>query len=148
MGTVKTVPVGVDTVIHGGTGEILAQKVITRDVLVKDSEEWLSAYAQLVRSLFKLNGNEVKVMFWCALNVAVNTNEIALPRVVKDRMSRETGLTVGSIENALGGLVAKKLMKRPGRGVYHLDPDATWRGDLKARAKNVQVFLNYKIEKP
>jgi hypothetical protein len=148
MSRLKTVPVSIETVIHGGTSEVLAQKVITRDVLVKDGEEWLSAYARLVRGMFNLDGNEVKVLLWAALAATVNTNEIVLTRTIKERMSVEIGLSVGSIENALSRLVSKKFLHRIGRAVYHLDPESTWRGDLKSRAKNIQVFLNYKIEKP
>lgn len=141
-------PASIETVLDSESGEVLAQKVITRDILVKDNEEWLSAYAKLVRGLFNLDGNEVKVLLWCALAATVNTNEIVLARLIKQRMSEETGLSIGSIENALGRLVSKKFMNRVGRGVYHLDPDSTWRGDLKSRAKNIQVYLNYTLEKP
>ncbi len=148
MSRLKTVPASIETVLDSESGEVLAQKVITRDILVKDNEEWLSAYAKLVRGLFNLDGNEVKVLLWCALAATVNTNEIVLARLIKQRMSEETGLSIGSIENALGRLVSKKFMNRVGRGVYHLDPDSTWRGDLKSRAKNIQVYLNYTLEKP
>jgi hypothetical protein len=144
----KTVPVGVDTVIDSRTSEVLHQKVLTREVLVKDSEEWFNTYAKLVRVFCNLDGNEVKVLFWCALAATVNSNEVTLNLAIKTRMSAEIGLAVGTIENALGRLVSKGFMHRTARGVYHLDPDSTWRGDLKSRAKNIQVFLNYKIEKP
>jgi hypothetical protein len=148
MGRLKTVPVNIETVIDADTGQVLDQKVITREILVKDAEEWFNTYAKLIRSLFNLDGNEVKVLFWCALAATVNTNEIVLPRLIKQRMGAETGLSIGSIENALGRLVNKGFLHRLGRGVYHLDPDSTWRGDLKARAKNIQVFLNYTIAQP
>jgi hypothetical protein len=129
-------------------GEVLAQKVITREVLVKDSETWLIIYAKLVQAMLDLNGNEVKVLLWCALEAKVNTNEVVLARHIKLRMSAEIGLGIGSIDNALGQLVTKEFLKRTGRGVYHVDPDSTWRGDLKSRAKNIQVFLTYKVEQP
>lgn len=145
MGRMKTVPVSLETIIQSDTGEVLGQKVITRDILVKDSEEWVSAYAKLIRSTFNLSGNEVKVLFWCALNATVNTNELVLARAIKERMGSEVGLGIGSIDNALSQLVAKKFVRRSGRGVYHLDPESCWRGDLKSRAKNIQVFLNYHI---
>jgi len=144
----NTYPVNVETIMDSSSGEVLAQKVITRDVLVKDGEVWFIAYAKLVQAMLDLNGNEVKVLLWCALASTVNTNEVVLARHIKARMSVEIGLSIGSIDNALSRLVTKEFMRRTGRGVYHIDPDATWRGDLKSRAKNIQVFVNYKIEQP
>ena len=125
---------------------MLAENPITRDILVKDSEAWFTAFGKLVRALLNLDGNEVKVLLWCAINSTLGTNEVVLARYIKERMSVEINLSMGSIDNALSRLVKKQHLHRLGRGVYHLDPDTTWRGDLKARAKNIQVFLNYTIQ--
>ena len=144
----KQVPIGRETVIDGNTGEILNDKALTRDVLVKDNEEWFVAYGKLIRALLNLDGNEVKVLIWCALNATLGTNEVVLARLIKQRMSAEVKLGMGSIDNALTRLVKKHHLHRLGRGVYHLDPDTTWRGDLKSRARNIQVFLNYTIQNP
>jgi hypothetical protein len=144
----KTVPVGVETFIDVTTGEVAGQKVITRDVLVKDSEEWFSGFRKLVRALLDLDGNEVKVLLWCAINATVGTNEIVLARLIKERMAVEIGLSMGGIDNALGRLVRKHHLHRLGRGMYHIDPATTWRGDLKSRAKSIQIYLNYTVEQP
>lgn len=142
-----THPVRMETIVST-QGEVLAETVITRDVLVKDSEVWFIGYAKLVQAMLDLSGNEVKVLLWAALEAKVNTNEVVLARSIKARMSAEIGLSIGSIDNALGQLVNKKFLKRTGRGVYHIDPDTTWRGDLKSRAKNIKVFLNFTIQNP
>jgi len=144
----KTHPVSTETFVDTNSGEVVGQKVITREVLVKDNEIWLIVYGKLISALLDLSGNEVKVLLWCSLETKVNTNEVVLARPIKERMSGEIGLSIGSIDNALGQLVAKGMLRRIGRGVYHIDPDATWRGDLKSRAKNIQIFINCKVENP
>lgn len=146
MSKMKTVPIGIERTIDVDTGLIVAENLLTKDILVKDNEEWFFAYTKLVRVLLGLDGNEVKVLLWCALHTNLGTNEVALPRYIKERMSTEINLTLGSIDNALSRLVKKGHLHRLGRGVYHIDPDTTWRGDIKARSSNIKVFLNYTIQ--
>jgi hypothetical protein len=148
MSHIRTIKTGTDRNIDISTGEIVSENDLTKDILVRTQEEWYASFSNLIQALHKLTGNEVKVLLWCAMNSRLNTNEVVLAKYIKERMGTELKLVVGSIENAIAGLVKKKLLQRLGRGVYHIDPDTTWRGDLKSRAKNIRVFLNYKIEQP
>ena len=148
MSTIKTISAGVERAVDPLTGEVLSEKALTRDILVKDSEEWFICYRNLMKAVLNLNSNEVRVLLWCAINTTVNTNEIVLARYIKDRMSAEIKIGIPSIDNALSSLVKKELMRRLARGVFHIDPANTWKGDLKTRARNITVYLNYKVEQP
>ena len=145
---IRKVKTGTEKVVDKATGELLEENDLYIDRIVGDEKEWFQGFRALIRAVLNLDGNEVKVLLWCAIEAHVGTNEVVLLRIIKERMAAEIGLSMGGIDNALGRLVKKGHLHRLGRGVYHLDPNTTWRGSLEARAKQVNVFLRYKITRP
>lgn len=140
--------VGVERVVDKDTAELLATNDLYIDQAYKDEDEWFQGFRSLIRAVLNLDGNEVKVLLWCAIEAHLNTNEVVLPRLIKERMAAEIGLSMGGIDNALGRLVKKGHLHRLGRGVYHLDPNTTWRGTFDKRVKQVDIFLRYTVKTP
>lgn len=127
-------------------GELLDRQEIGVDILIKGQTDFYFTFAKHFGTILQLDGNEIKVVLWCAMNANLNTNEIVLNRTIKARMAATAGISIRSIDNALTRLCKRNLIHRIGTGVYHINPEATWRGKISAKDKNVRLFVNYTIE--
>lgn len=141
----KRVRTEMRTVVDQDTGEVISEDEIGTDVLVKTQEDFFFTFSKHMGAILGLDGNEIKVLLWSAMNCQLGTNEIVLNKAIKVRMGRATGLKVSSIDNALSKLVKKQMMYRIATGLYCINPEATWRGKMTGRTKQVKVYLNYQI---
>lgn len=130
------------------TGELLTQSTLTKEVLVKDKEQFFTAFSRLVMSFSELDFSEAKTLVWCALNTELNTNQITVVKHKKELIAQQMNMDYGTVGNSLGKLVKKGYMTRVAQSVYMIDPDLTWKGLLNERSKQVSVFLNYTIQNP
>lgn len=121
---------------------------LEKEVFVKDSEEFCILYGKQMAPLLGLDSNEIKVLIWCSIKCALNTNEIVLNKAIKERMMETTKLKKSSVNNALCKLVKKNMLIRPATGVYIVNPETTWRGKINLRDKQIATYTRYTIENP
>lgn len=129
--------------VDAETGETLGSETKKYQVLVKDDAEFCIIYSRLTTALTDLDYSEAKVLVWCSMHTALNTNEVCLPKLIKERLAADMQLNVRTVDNAVQKLVKKGYFKRLGTGIYHIDPDLSWRGSKDTHTRNVQVFLDY-----
>ncbi|MDO7847595.1 replication/maintenance protein RepL [Hymenobacter sp. M29] len=128
------------------TGELLDSDEVHIDVPIKTREEFFVTYAKHFQAILNLEGTQMKVLLWCSMNARLDTNEIVINRAIKQRIVDFTGLKEKSVSNALTELVKAQYMKRTSLGVYAINPEATWKGTLSNRPKQVKVFLTYNVQ--
>lgn len=123
-------------------GDVLEHQEKQSSILVKGTERFYTTFDTCMASLYQLEGNEIKVFLWCAHHAELGTNELVFTRTIKERCAAATGVHIANVDKALSRFCREDLMKRVGRGVYWINPDATWRGDLKQRAIQLKLYLS------
>ena len=119
------------TVIDQDTGEVLDEQKIT--VLDRNESEFVFLYSKHFNDLMRLNGVELKVFLFCAVNSTVNRNKIGLIKDVKDELAREADISFNSITNAISSLMKKGFLERLGSCNYKVNSKYAWRGYAKKR---------------
>lgn len=129
------------TVIDGTTGEILEQSIKSFKYLANTKEDFFIAYTQLLSIFYtQLGLPEIKVYAYMLDNYNFNS-PIGININIKKEMSGKIGLAVGTIDNALGELVQKRLIYSTSRGVYKLNPRYAYKGSTKDRNSLLRVIL-------
>lgn len=134
--------------VDSNTGELLDQTTLTKSILVKDKDQFFTAFSKLVMAFSGLDYAEAKTLVWCAANTELNTNRITMVKYQKELLAQQMGMEFRTVGNTLGRLVEKGFMHRVAQAVYMIDPDLTWKGLLNERSKQVNVFLEYTLQNP
>ena len=129
-------------------GEVLEEQAIFIEKLVKGQQDWFTMFAAHLGRVLHLDGNEIKVLLWCAMNAHLNKAEIALNKHTKQCAANECGIHFRSIENAITKLCKKKMLVRLCQGQYMIDPDTTWRGSVNKRSEAISVYVKYTLDSP
>lgn len=69
-------------------------------------------------------------------------NEIALPKIYKKEIVRETGLSVNTVNNALCQMVEKKILFRIEKSLYKVNPYLFGKGSWKD-IKKLRMTIDY-----
>ena len=127
-------------------GELVDREEAGIDILVKGDEEFFFVYANHLDKLLQLKGNEMKVLLWCSMHTALNTNEIVLNKVIKGRLATAAGINLRSIDNSLNKLLKENMLRRTGTGVYLVNPAVTWKGKVSGKTNVVKRFVSHAIK--
>lgn len=133
--------------VDAETGETLGSETKKFEVVVKDQKEFCFIYSRMAMAFTNLDFAEAKVLVWSSLHTQLNTNEICLPKLIKQRLATEMQLNERTVDNAIQKLVKKGYFHRLGSGVYHIDPDLCWRGHESTHRRNLEVFITHKKPK-
>lgn len=144
---VKTINKG-KIISVNGDGEQVNETPIEMNVWVSDGKAFSISFELHAAAILGLDGVQVKMLMWMSWNCTLNTNEIVLNKVIKERMRAAINCSMKSIDNALTKLVKRDMVARIGMGVYVLNPEMYWRGDITKRTDKIKLYITYNIEKP
>lgn len=140
-------------IIDKDTGEVIKMdqtKTFTASVKV---DKFYMTFIDYISPFFKLKTQSAKdVLIWMCQNAEFNTGKIIFAPAIRKKMCEDLGITTNTISNSLKKLAELNLIDGE-QGVYRINPQIFWRGDLKTReellkVKNIQVTfkLNGEVE--
>lgn len=127
------------TIVDKETGEILKidqTKTFTTKVKV---DKFYMTFIEYVAPFYKLKTQSAKdVLIWMCQNAEFNTGKIVFAPAIRKQMCEELNITTNTISNSLKKLLDLKLISGE-QGVYQINPQIFWRGDLKTREELLNV---------
>lgn len=135
-------------VIDVSTAEVIDEKSIT--YIEEDDKEFYMTYCKVLGLMEGFGAGEMKVMAWMIGNMQFNQNKVVITGEIKDDISREMGISVSTISNALTKLLKTGLLyrsegsQRNRSGVYLINPEYHWKGDLRERQRMLKLVLSNK----
>lgn len=148
MSHLRKTTIGTHTVVDGTTGEVLNCIEQTRTELIKDKAAFCIMYAKYLSIIEGFSAAEGKLLSWCCMNAALNTNLVTLNKYYKEQAALAMGLNKRTIENAIVAVQKQKALVRVASGVYRVDPEISWKGALAERSKVLKIHLEWKVQNP
>lgn len=132
------------SIVDNHTGELLELRQ-TRKLSL---EEFIMVFFSSYPQLFKLKGQQLKILMCCWKHSTYNKENDIAGNVVHNNASfkqhcREEGLelTDASIDNNISALCKAGLLHKKCRGEYLLNPDYFFKGSLSQRTKLLMSFI-------
>jgi hypothetical protein len=122
------------------SGEILEQDVMTVKYLANSREQFFLMYASLLGVFQEMSGPEIKVYSYI-LEHYISNSAIPLPKGMKQIIGDSLKLSLGTVNNAISTLAAKKLIFPSQRGIYKINPRYAFKGSTKDRNAMLKVIL-------
>jgi hypothetical protein len=145
MKKTKSVIYEKESVVVNEHGETLTTELTT--VKKVNKETFLQVYLDDFMSLMRIKeGSEYKIVLWIGKNMNFDTNEIALIKAIKERMSIDIGTNIRTINNSVSALVSKKILIQKGRGLFILNPKLFFKGSLDSRNNLLKVIRKIEYE--
>jgi len=132
------------SLLDNHTGEIIEFKQ-TKEVTI---DEFIMVFFNSFSHLFKLSGNEIKVLMCCWKMSSYNPFDETEGNVVHNNgtfkdycNAQELGLSKATIDNVICRLCKKGLLIKRCKGEYMLNPEYFFKGKLSNRSKIEYSFL-------
>jgi len=137
--------------VDSETGELLSEKTTSTVVKTVKYSEFIQVYLDDLTKLLNINKiSVIKVLMciWqrCESKGNEHGNTIHLIKSDKLKISNDTGLSLGTVNNCVAELNNRGILVKKDRGVYILNPQYFFKGSLKDRVKAVQLVVEYKIQ--
>lgn len=125
------------------TGETVetSSEVKHETIVVNDEESFATHYSSVIGALKHLDFASTKVLIWCSLNAATNTNKISLVKPFCEDIGEEYGLAYNTVKNCISKLKQKEILIPIGSGVYRINPKYFWRGNSNQRNRTMKYVL-------
>lgn len=126
-------------------GEVLDEKTVS--YLVENERDFFMTYCKVLGLLKDMKLGEIKTLAWLVSNSHFNSNMVVVTGGVKQKIALEMGVSVSTVNNAMGPLVEKKILYRDPNsnksrdGVYYIHPEYYWKGSLAERKKVLRLAL-------
>lgn len=121
------------------TGEVKGHiKKLT--YLANSNEEFYLLFSSVLGIFTQMNQAEIRVYAYFLMQHKVGS-EIAVPRGIRLLIAEATDLKSGSVANALGKLVEKKLLYTVSKGIYKINPRYAFKGSTSERKKLLKFIL-------
>lgn len=127
------------------TGEQIGEKTI--DYLVENEKDFYITYCKVLGLMGDMKLGEMKTLAWLVSNSHFNNNMVVVTSGVKEKIAKEMEISVSAVNNSLQPLVSKGILYRDsdkgGRrdGVYYINPEYYWKGNISERNKVLKVVL-------
>lgn len=150
MGDAKLLTKITERTIDTDTGEVIDEKSL--QYLAENEKEFYITYCKVLGLFKDMKLGEIKTLAWLVSNSHFNNNMVVVTSGVKKKISNEMDISIGSVNNSLTPLVKKGILYRDADsserrdGVYYINPEYYWKGDLKERKKALRIVLGVKKE--
>ena len=122
-------------------GTVIDEQTIKHKYLAATKERFFIGYVSLLSVMAKeLTGPEIKVYAWM-LNKYNSGTTIGMVKGIKQEMSADIGIKLGTIDNALSGLCAKSMIYSTGKAMYKMNPRYAYKGPTAERNKALKYML-------
>lgn len=122
-------------------GTVIDETTIKHKYLAATKEQFFIGYVSLLSVMAKeLTGPEIKVYAWM-LNKYSSGTTIGMVKGIKEEMATDIGIKLGTIDNALSGLVSKFMIYSTGKAMYKMNPRYAYKGPTADRNKALKYVL-------
>lgn len=130
-----------ETVDHQ-TGEIITSEI--KFIKHVDSESFIMVFLSDMSGLFSIKGEMEQLMLtWMWKNSGWNNSPVVIDKFIKEEISKDRGVKVQSISDALTRLVNKEILIKNRRLFYSLNPKYFFKGDRKDRDEILKLSVEY-----
>jgi len=130
----------IQTTIEPETAEVLDVNQKNNYYLANSKEEFFLIYTSLIGIFQEMTMPEVKVYCYLLQNYNIGT-DIALPKGMKEIIAKKQGLGLGTVNNALSKLSAKKLIYSIHTAIYKINPRYAFKGSTSNRNQSLKFIL-------
>lgn len=137
-------PVKGYSVVDDNTGELVEYRQTRKLTL----EEFIVVFFSSYPELFKLKGQQLKVLMCCWKHSTYNKDNDTTGNIVHNNASfkehcKDDGLNLSdaSIDNNISSLCKAGLLQKKCRGEYRLNPNYFFKGALSQRSKILMQFV-------
>lgn len=125
------------------TNELVSEEIeVKKHKLVVDSKESMAFISSYILGLFHdLDGTELKLITYCAVNAEYNSNTVNLTRPMCGIIEEKLGIGYQTIKNTITKLKKKNILIPMGSGTYRVNPKYSWKGTSDERRKVMQYVL-------
>lgn len=119
-------------VVDKETGEVVSvdtSKIISRKI---QDDAFYMVYIDFIAPFFKLKNNAKNILIWMCNHAEFNTGRVSLTTKDRETLADEIGICANTITNNLAALKKAGLIEGE-KGVFNINPQVFWKGDLKAR---------------
>ena len=130
-----------ETIDHQ-TGEVIMSEI--KFIKNVDSENFIMVFLNDMSGLFSIKGEMEQLMLtWMWKNSGWNNSPVVIDKFIKEEISKERGVKVQSISDALTRLVNKDILVKNRRLFYSLNPKYFFKGDRKGRDEILKLSVEY-----
>lgn len=127
------------------TGEIKELERVVKRKVAKD--KFIMFYLKDIKGILGLSSKaEFKVLLAICDFVGYNTNKVILIKPVKEEIAEMSGLSYGSVQNAISQLKKKEILIRSASSTYLLSPKFFFKGEDRERANVIKLTYEYELE--
>ena len=155
MANIRYQGIMTQTKIDPNTGQVTGiEQMNERIVKVEQEPDFIKLYLQDICKL-----NDIPKTYSKLLNELLKyssyDNMILIPTYIKEKISKDLNMNIGTVSNSLSQLTKNEILKREGKGAYRLNPflfgKGKWTNIKKIRTewqygKEGRVLTNVEIE--
>jgi hypothetical protein len=131
-----------ETVDHQ-TGEVITSEI--KFIKNVDTESFIMVFLTDMSGLLSIKGEMEQLMLtWMWKNSGWNNSPVIIDKFIKEEISKERGVKVQSISDALTRLVNKDVLVKNRRLFYSLNPKYFFKGDRKDRDEILKLSVEYR----
>lgn len=124
-------------------GTVIDEEVKYHKYLAATKEQFFIGYVSMLGMIYKeLTGPEIKVYAYL-LEKYSSESGIGMVKALKEEMSKIIGIKLGTIDNALSGLVRKTMLYTTGKAMYKMNPRYAFKGPTALRNKVLKAVLEF-----
>lgn len=125
------------------TGEVVETDIDLKiHKVVVNSKETLAFVSSVILGLFDdLDGTELKLITYCAVNAEYNSNTVNLTKPMCQLISDKLQVGYQTIKNTISKLKKKNVLIPLGSGTYRVNPKYAWKGTTDERKKMMKYIL-------
>lgn len=86
--------------------------------------------------------SEFKIMYQLLNHENQHTNLINIDKKIKEKICQTIELSEKQFENTIRSLIKKDKLKRLRKGVYMLNPEYMWIGNVKNKTNKINIYNN------
>lgn len=122
-------------------GEVIDEEVKHHTYLAATKERFFIGYVSMLGMMYReMTGPEIKVYAYL-LEKYNSDSGIGMVKALKEEMGKEIGIKLGTIDNALMGLVKKTMLYTTGKAMYKMNPRYAFKGATSLRNKRLKAVL-------
>jgi hypothetical protein len=122
-------------------GQVVDETMKVHTYLAANKEQFFIGYASMLGMVYEqLTGPEIKVYAYL-LDKYNSGSTIGIVKGVKEEMTKAIKIKLGTIDNALSGLVKKRMIYSTGKAVYKLNPRYAFKGPTANRDRLLKYIL-------
>lgn len=136
----------IENTVDADTGELIGRTIVSHTQKFKTRKEFTMTFYQHESIMMNISLAATRTLYWCGRHASATSREIALNKLSKTRIAELSGFNIRTIANAITELVENQMLVRIAHGVYMVNPETCYKGDLATHGNCIEVYNKYILE--